>query len=74
MSPSPEVLDLFAVPEVVTPVPGGQGASVVAGDLVLSPGRDADVQSWLSPLIARLAVRIDSRPGAGTRVQVLAAF
>jgi hypothetical protein len=60
--PSAEVLDLFAVPGPATPLPGGQGRSVVAGDLVLSPDRDPAVQEWLCPLLARLAVTMDSRP------------
>jgi hypothetical protein len=60
--PSAEVLDLFAVPGSATPLPGGQGRSVVAGDLVLSPDRDPAVQEWLGPLLARLAVTMDSRP------------
>ncbi len=59
--PSDEVLDLFAVPGAV-PLPGGHDRSVVAGDLVLTPGRDLAVQEWLSPLLARLAVTMDSRP------------
>lgn len=61
-SPSPvppRVLDLFAVPDDVRPLPGGQGGSVVAGDLVLSPGRDAVTQDWLSPVLARQAVALD---------------
>lgn len=53
------VLDLFAVPDVVAPLPGGQGGSVLAGDLVLSPGRDADVEAWLSPVLARFAYDLD---------------
>lgn len=53
------VLDLFAVPDDVRPLPGGQGGSVVAGDLVLSPGRHATTQDWLSPVLARLAVALD---------------
>ena len=53
------VLDLFAVPGDVRPVPGGQGRSVVAGDLVLSPGRDAQTAAWLNPVLAPLAVRLD---------------
>ncbi len=65
--PSERVLDLFAVPGPAVPLPGGQGRSVRAGDLVLSPGRDPRVATWLSPVLARLAVRIDERPGRGTR-------
>jgi uncharacterized protein (TIGR02569 family) len=53
------VLDLFAVPDDARPLPGGGGGSVVAGDLVLSPGRDAATQDWLSPVLARLAVALD---------------
>ncbi|GAB3449645.1 TIGR02569 family protein [Phycicoccus ginsengisoli] len=53
------VLDLFAVPGDVRPVPGGQGRSLVAGDLVLSPGRDAQTAGWLNPVLAPLAVRLD---------------
>jgi len=60
--PSPHVLDLFAVPEDPQPLPGGQGHSVRAGDLVLSPGRDPVVQDWLSPLLARFAVGLDVEP------------
>ena len=33
-----------------------------AGDLVLSPGRDPRVQDLLSPMLARLAVELDTRP------------
>jgi hypothetical protein len=61
-APSERVLDLFAVPGTVAPPPGGRGRSVVAGDLLLSPDRDPAVQEWLSPLLARLAVTMDSRP------------
>lgn len=57
--PSDRVLDLFAVPGAVRPL---AGRSVVAGDLVLSPGRDAAVAAWLNPTLARLAVRMDERP------------
>jgi uncharacterized protein (TIGR02569 family) len=62
------VLDLFAVPGDVRPVPGGQGASVVAGDLVLSPGRDPATSDWLDPRLARLAVDLDTRPRRTLRV------
>lgn len=33
-----------------------------AGDLVLSPDRDGLIQEWLSPVLARLAVRLDVDP------------
>jgi hypothetical protein len=66
--PSERVLDLFAVPDDVRPLPGGQGASVVAGDLVLSPGRDAATASWLCPPVARLAVALDLRPRRSLRL------
>jgi uncharacterized protein (TIGR02569 family) len=65
--PSEHVLDLFAVPGPVQTLPGGQGGSVRAGDLALSPGRDPEVTSWLSPVLARLAVRIDERSGRRRR-------
>ncbi len=60
--PSAEVLDLFAVPDDVEPLPGGQGSSVRAGDLVLSPDRDPGVATWLNPVLARLAVTLDEHP------------
>lgn len=59
MQPSAHVFDLFAVPDDVRPVPGGRGFSVVAGDLVLSPGRDAAVSAWLNPILAPLAAELD---------------
>ena len=66
--PAPaHVLDLFAVPGPGEPVPGGQGHSVRAGDLVLSPDRDPQVSAWLNPVLARLAVRLDERPGRRPR-------
>lgn len=65
--PPPHVFDLFAVPDEVVPIPGGQGHSVRAGDLVLSPGRDPRVSTWLDPVLARLAVRLDERPGRRPR-------
>lgn len=58
---------MFAVPGDVEPVPGGQGQSVRAGDLVLSPGRDTTVADRLSPYLARLAVDLDTRPGRDHR-------
>jgi len=60
--PSARVLDLFAVPDAVQALPGGHGRSVRAGDLVLSPDRDAATQDWLSPLVARFAVQLDQDP------------
>lgn len=65
--PPAEVLDLFVVPDDVEALPGGQGGSVRAGDLVLSPDRDPDVLRWLNPVLARLAVRLDERPGRSLR-------
>lgn len=62
MRPSARVLDLFAVPDTVQPLAGGQGRSVRAGDLVLSPDRHPATQEWLSPLLARLAVDLDQDP------------
>ena len=67
VGPPDHVLDLFAVPGPAVRLPGGQGRSVLAGDLVLSPGRDARVTGWLSPVLARLAVRIDERPHRSRR-------
>ncbi|GAB2596467.1 aminoglycoside phosphotransferase [Pseudactinotalea suaedae] len=63
MHPTDHVLDLFAVPGGLEPLAGGQGGSFRAGDLVLSPGRDAAVHDLLSPVIARLAVDLDTRAG-----------
>ncbi len=65
--PSEHVLDLFAVPGDVEPLAGGQGGSVRAGDLVLSPGRDPLVQDALAPELARLAVDLDTRAGRDRR-------
>lgn len=61
------VLDLFAVPGDTTPVPGGSGHGVRAGDLVLSPGRDAATLDVLAPVLARLAVDLDTRAGRDHR-------
>lgn len=65
--PPAEVLDLFAVPGDLARLPGDRGGRVRAGDLLLSPGRDPETQAWLSPLLARLAVRLDERPGRRPR-------
>lgn len=59
MQPPPDVFDLFAVPEAAVPVAGGQGHSVIAGDLVLSPGREARTANWLNPILAPLSVELD---------------
>ena len=66
--PPAHVLDLFAVPDDPRPLAGGQGHSVVAGDLVLSPGRDADTCAWLNPVLARLAVELDTASPRALRI------
>ncbi len=66
--PSERVHDLFAVPDGVRPLPGGQGESVLAGDLVLSPGRDRQIADALSPRLARLAVQLDTRERRSVRI------
>jgi uncharacterized protein (TIGR02569 family) len=66
--PPPHVLDIFAVPEDPRPLQGGQGHSFVAGDLVLSPGRDAATCSWLNPVLARLAVDLDTTGPRALRI------
>lgn len=67
MRPSEHVLDMFAVPGDTVPAPGGTGERVRAGDLVLSPGRDADTLDALAPSMARLAADLDTRPGRDRR-------
>jgi hypothetical protein len=67
-TPSDLVLDLFAVPGTPERLPGGTGGSFRTGDLVLSPGRDADVMAWLSPVLARLAVALEEEPASGLRL------
>lgn len=67
MRPSEHVLDMFAVPGDLDRVPGGQGHSVCAGDLLLSPGRDPATHDELNPRLARLAVDLDTRPGRDRR-------
>jgi uncharacterized protein (TIGR02569 family) len=52
----------------VTPLSGGQGRSFVAGDLVLSPGRDAATATWLKPVLARLAVELDTTAPRAIRI------
>src|SRR6476619_4143714 len=68
VQPPSEVLDLFAVPEDPRPLLGGQGRSFVAGDLVLSPGRDPFTCSWLNPVLARLAVELDTTRHRAVRI------
>src|SRR5690606_20192027 len=58
--PPLEVFDLFAVPGPGVPLAGGQGHSVCAGDLVLSPGRDERVAAVLNPVLAPFAAQLDS--------------
>lgn len=62
------MLDLFAVPDDLQALPGGQGQSVLAGDLVLSPGRDRLITDLLNPRLARLAVDLDTRPRRDVRI------
>lgn len=64
----PEVFDLFAVPADAVPVDGGRGRSVLAGDLVLSPGRDAATADWLNPVLARLAAELDHAEPRALRI------
>lgn len=59
MRPPDHVLDLFVADGVLEPLAGGQGTSWRAGDLVLSPDRDATQLGWLAFAQARLAVRLD---------------
>ncbi|AXH97959.1 aminoglycoside phosphotransferase [Ornithinimicrobium avium] len=68
MRPPPEIFDLFAVPADPVPVDGGRGHSVRAGDLVLSPGRDAATAAWLNPVLARLAARLDHEEPRSLRI------
>ena len=43
--------------------PADLGAvGVLAGDLVLSPGREERTASWLNPILAPLAAELDPRP------------
>jgi hypothetical protein len=66
--PAARVLDLFAVPDDVHHLPGGSGGTFLAGDLVLSPGRGADLLTWLSPILARLSVTLEEDPVSRLRV------
>ena len=66
--PPGHVIDLFIADGPLEPLAGGQGTSVRAGDLVLSPGRDATQLGWLAPLQARLAVRFDEESPRSLRL------
>lgn len=66
--PPDHVLDLFAADGLVEQLDGGQGTSVRAGDLVLSPGRDATELGWLAAIQARLAVRLDEQAPRSIRL------
>ena len=68
MQPSPDVFDLFAVPPHPERMHGGQGRSVRAGDLVLSPGRDRRTAQWLNPVIAPLAAELDHERPRSLRI------
>lgn len=57
--PPDRVLDLFAAEGVLEPLAGGQGTTWRAGDLVLSPVDGSAQLTWLAPVQARLAVRLD---------------
>lgn len=59
MLPPPDVFDLFAVPDDAVALEGGQGRSVLAGDLVLSPDRSQHTANWLNPIIAPLSAELD---------------
>lgn len=65
--PPARILDLFAASGQQTPLPGGRGRSVRVGDLVLAPGRDERITSWLAPVLARTSVRMAERPGRRRR-------
>jgi len=65
--PPDHVLDLFAAEGVLEPLDGGRGTSWRAGDLVLKPGHDAS-GSWLAPVQARLAVRLDEEVPRSVRL------
>jgi uncharacterized protein (TIGR02569 family) len=58
--PPDHVLDLFVADGVLERLPGGQGTSWRAGDLVLSPGH-GESEAWRALVQARLAVRLDER-------------
>ena len=66
--PPDHVLDLFAAEGLLEPLAGGRGTTWRAGDLVLSPGRDATQLGWLAPTQARLAVRLDEEVPRSLRI------
>ena len=66
-APPDRVLDLFAAEGVLERLPGGRGATWRAGDLALSPGHD-EQESWLAPVQARLAVRLDEESPRSIRL------
>ncbi|PUA80062.1 aminoglycoside phosphotransferase [Nocardioides currus] len=61
------MLDLFAAEGVLEPLPGGQGTSWRAGDLVLKSGHDGS-GDWIAPIQARLAVRLDEESPRSLRL------
>jgi hypothetical protein len=68
VKPSPDVFDLFAVPESTVTLEGGLGLSVLAGDLVLSPGREERTANWLNPVLAPLAAELDHERPRSLRI------
>lgn len=70
MRPSARVLDLYAVPPETVPLAGGQGYSVLAGDLVLSPGRDEDLARWLNVILAPLSGELDNEQPRSLRLSM----
>jgi uncharacterized protein (TIGR02569 family) len=55
-SPPPAVLAAFGAGDPVLPLPGGQGDSWRAGDLVLKPGTSAALHRWLGTVLAAVPV------------------
>lgn len=53
--PTDGVLDAFGLQGQARPLPGGQGASWLVGDVVLKPGCDAQMQEWLGTDVARVS-------------------
>ena len=58
-SPSPAILSAFGVPAGTDPepLPGGQGESYRAGDLVLKPAGMPEEVAWLGDVLGRLPER-----------------